>query len=95
VDQDAREYPFQRTGTVGKEHFWDREQERRSLERLITGGEIGFVEGPRRVGKSSLALVVKQQLETRGVCRIAYLNLRSVTSASFPDRLGTAGAARA
>jgi hypothetical protein len=89
VDEALHEHQFQRSGTVGPNHFWDREQEKRSLERLIAAGEIGFVEGPRRVGKSSLALIVKEDLEARRGWRIGYLNLRTVTSATLPDRLVT------
>jgi hypothetical protein len=92
-DESLEERPFQRTGTVGPDYFWDRAEERRRLERLIAGGEIGFVEGPRRVGKSSLALLVKDELEARRGWRIGYLNLRTVTDATLPDRLVTTIAA--
>ncbi|MBV8086750.1 MAG: ATP-binding protein [Chloroflexi bacterium] len=71
------------------EYFWDRERERRSLERVFREGGIGFVEGPRRVGKTSLALLLKHALEEQDHFRIGYLDLRTVTTANLPDRLLT------
>ena len=89
IAPDARlaERPFQRSGVVGREYFWNRADEQARLRSLIAAGEIGFVEGPRRVGKSSLALLLREELQREQGWRIGYLNLRSVTSATLPDRL--------
>jgi hypothetical protein len=60
------------------------------VERIVREGGIGFVEGPRRVGKTSLALLLKDQLEQEADFRVGYLNLTTVTTANLPDRLLTA-----
>ena len=56
---------------------------------------MGFLEGPRRVGKSSLALLLRDELEKREKWRIGYLNLRTMTTANAADRLLTVVAALA
>lgn len=84
------ENPFRYGSIVTGEYFVDREQECAELELDMRSGQNAVMVSPRRYGKTSLVLVVAEQLRAQGVL-VAYLDLLTTPGkAQFADGLATA-----
>ncbi|NPA54714.1 MAG: ATP-binding protein, partial [Aquificae bacterium] len=66
--------PFYFGGTVSDEDFCDRERELTQLKRDIFSGINILLYSPRRFGKSSLLLKLKEHLEKEGI-KVIFLDL--------------------
>ena len=73
--------PFLFGKIVIGEHFCNREKEKRLLEENLMAGQSMVIISPRRMGKSSLLAVVRQDLEARGVVcgSVDFLALKSAS----------------
>ena len=73
--------PFLFGKIVTGEHFCNRKKEKRLLEQNLMAGQSMVIISPRRMGKSSLLAVVRQDLEARGMLcgSVDLLALKSVS----------------
>jgi hypothetical protein len=73
--------PFRYGGIVTGEDFADRKQELTSLVGELTSGQNILLYSPRRYGKSSLIMVVLEELEKRGIMT-AFIDMYGCVSES-------------